>query len=172
MPSIVMTLIGNDRPGLVDSLSATILQHGANWTESRMAHLAGQFAGILRVEVLDENRDALIAALERLDEIGLKVILQKDDASAQSATGPVVHLELVGNDRPGIVRDVSHVLSDLQVNVEEISTECRPSPMSGGELFHATARLQLPADRSVSELRSRLEAIAADLMVDMTLSES
>ena len=118
MPSIVMTLIGRDRPGLVDSLSAVIATHGANWTESRMAHLAGQFAGILRVEVAADKLDGLVQALERLDQIGLEVNLQANDLDgAESLDGPVVQLELVGNDRPGIIRDVSRVFSDLRINV-------------------------------------------------------
>ncbi len=172
MPSIVMTLIGRDRPGLVDSLSAVIATHGANWTESRMAHLAGQFAGILRVEVAADKLDGLVQALERLDQIGLEVNLQANDLDgAESLDGPVVQLELVGNDRPGIIRDVSRVFSDLRINVEDIQSECRTAPMSGGTLFHAAAQLQLPSETSISELRSRLEELAADLMVDITLSE-
>ena len=168
-----MTLIGEDRPGLVDSLAAVIAAQNANWTESRMAHLGGQFAGILRVETEPSNIQALVAALEGLDQVGLQVSVRTGDSESDSSAKPngaTVQLELVGNDRPGIVAEVSHVLSDLGVNVEMIHTECRDAPMSGGQLFHASAQLQLPGDGSVHEVRRRLEEIAADLMVDITIS--
>ena len=87
MPSLVMTLIGADRPGLVRSVAATVTEHGANWLESRMARLAGQFAGILRVDVPENRADGLVQALQQLDRQGLKVIVQKDvgDVGPESA---------------------------------------------------------------------------------------
>ena len=51
MTDLVLTLIGSDRPGLVEAVAEVIAGHGGNWLESRMAHLAGKFAGILRVEI-------------------------------------------------------------------------------------------------------------------------
>lgn len=168
-----MTLIGADRPGLVDSLAAVIADQKANWTESRMAHLGGQFAGILRVETESANIQTLVSALERLDQVGLQVSVRTDDSESAlraKPSGATVQLELVGNDRPGIVAEVSHVLSDLEINVEMIHTECRDAPMAGGQLFHASAQLQLPRNVKVDEVRRRLEEIAADLMVDIAIS--
>lgn len=174
MPSIVMTLIGEDRPGLVESLATIVAQHGANWLESRMAHLAGQFAGILRIDVNSDRVDALVSALEKLDTMGLTVIIQKDDRPTVTAATQFapVQLDLMGNDRPGIVREVTRVLAELNVNVEDICTECKTAPMSGGELFHATARLHLPAGLSLIDLSTRLEEIADDLMVDISVKKA
>ena len=169
MPSLVMTLIGADRPGLVESVAATVAEHGANWLESRMAHLAGQFAGILRVDVPDDRADNLIQALGQLDRQGLKVIVQKEIGPEMFLLIASLRMELVGNDRPGIVREVSRVLAQRQVNVEDFQTECTSAPMSGEKLFRATAQLRLPAGLTRDQLQQDLEQIAQDLMVDIQL---
>jgi len=166
--SLVMTVIGPDKPGLVESLSSVVADHDANWLDSRMAHLAGQFAGILRVGVNPGKSEALIAALEGLGGQGLRVTV----ASSVGDTAvdcPTAHLELVGNDRPGIVRQIAATLSAAGVNVEELATECVDAPMSGDPLFKATATVGLPVGLGVEALRASLERIAHDLMVEITV---
>jgi glycine cleavage system regulatory protein len=172
MPSLVMTLIGADRPGLVQSVAAAVAEHGASWLESRMAHLAGQFAGILRIEVPDEKADELIHVLEQLERQGLRVVVQKQLGPEPARPIASLRMELVGNDRPGIVREVSRVLAQRQVNVEDFQTECVNAPMSGEKLFRATAWLRLPAALTREDLQQDLEQIAHDLMVDIQLVPS
>ena len=171
MTTLVLTIIGNDRPGLVDSLARVVADHGGNWMESRMAHLGGKFAGILRVAVAAERADALVAALGKLDAEGLRVVGEADAVDVVPARFLPYRLELLGNDRPGIVREISHALAERSVNVEDFRTECLDAPMSGGQLFRATAQLRLPRDQDVEDLRRQLEQIAHDLMVDISLSE-
>ena len=173
MPSIVMTLIGKDRPGLVESLAEVVAKHNANWLDGRMSHLAGQFAGILQVDVENDQVQKLVKALSQLDQQGLHVIVETEEGPAnRSKDFSAVEMDLMGNDRPGIVREVSHVLTELDVNVEDIHTEIKAAPMSGGKLFHATAQLRLPAGLTLTELRDRLEQIASDMMVDIKVRES
>jgi len=104
---LVLTLIGHDRPGLVEAVAAIVASHGGNWLESRMAHLAGKFAGILRIEVPSDNATALQAALAALDARGLKVVGEPSDGAGEATSGRTLDLELVGLDRPGIVRELS-----------------------------------------------------------------
>jgi glycine cleavage system regulatory protein len=165
--TLVMTIIGADRPGLVDSVASLVAAHGGNWLESRMARLGGQFAGILRVAVPADNTAALMTALKGLQ--GLSIVAQPDAPAADATPARRLHLELVGHDRPGIVRQISHALATQGVNVEELETECVSAPMSGEILFKARAELQLPAMCSVEVLRRDLEKIAADLIVDLTI---
>jgi glycine cleavage system regulatory protein len=168
--SLVMTIIGADRPGLVSRLAAVIADHGGNWLESRMAHLGGQFAGILRVEVPAEKEPALLAVLQSLGTQGLSVLVQRDRAPAAPRPAPrLAAVELVGHDQPGIVRQISQVLAVHQLNVEELVTHCGSAPMSGETLFYATARVQLPESFPLSRLRATLEQIATDLMVDISV---
>jgi glycine cleavage system regulatory protein len=169
--SLVLTILGADRPGLVEQLAKLVADHEGNWLESRMAHLAGHFAGILRVEVAAANADALTAAVRDLSTSGLESIIHPDPASASTTDPrPLVHLDLMGQDRPGIVRDISRVLAANGVNVEELMTECRAAAETGHPTFHAEAQLRLPATLTADALRTALEAVAADLMVDIKLA--
>lgn len=165
--SLVMTIIGPDRPGLVGRLSAVIADHGGNWLESRMARLGGQFAGILRIQVPSEREQKLLAALQSLED--LSVSTYKDTVAAAPVAQSLAKLEVVGHDRPGIIRQISEVLAQHRVNVEELGTHCESAPMSADLLFHATATVRLPAGCSLAQLQAALETIAADLMVDIAI---
>lgn len=167
--SLVLTILGEDRPGLVDSIAQTVAAHNGNWVESRMARLAGQFAGILRVEVDVDQAEALTTAINLLSEGGLKSTVLADAAEPEASQKPAVHLSLVGQDRPGIVREISRVLATQGVNVEELNTEVTRAATTGQSLFQAEAQLRLPAGLSTETLRNALEEVAADLMVDLSL---
>ena len=167
MPSLILTLIGPDRPGLVDSVAAVVKDQKANWLESRMSHLAGYFAGIVRIEVSAAEADNLVSRLESLEANGLTIVVRRDENAPTEEATPLVKMELVGNDRPGIVSEVSRVFAERNVNVEEFHTECTGAPNSGAILFRANALLRLPSDLSADALQQSLEQIAADLMVDI-----
>jgi glycine cleavage system regulatory protein len=168
---LVMTVIGQDRPGLVDSVAGLVAGHGGNWLESRMSRLGGQFAGILRVEVPSENERALVAALKELETCGLTVVVQPDQAPPEAKAARLNLLDIVGQDRPGIVSQISHALASHGVNVEDLQTECASAAMSGETLFRARARLSIPESSNVAEIRRLLEKIAEDLIVEITLAE-
>ncbi len=170
MADLVLTLIGPDRPGLVEAVAEPITAHGGNWVESRMAHLAGQFAGILRVEVPDEQAAALTEALRGLDRRGLHVTVQRGPRPAVAPRRTLV-VDVVGLDRPGIVREVSHVLAERGVNIEELVTDRTPAPMSAELLFRSRARVNVPDAVDAGELRGRLERLAQDLMVQVKVAE-
>ena len=169
--SLVLTVIGPDRPGLVDALSSAVAAHGANWLESRMARLGGHFAGLLRVSVPDAQSEALRRALRALESEGLRVLALAGDAPEPDPNDRALALELVGLDRPGIIREVSRALALRGVNVEELDTCCESAAMSGETLFRARARLRAPAASSLEELRATLEKIAGELMVDLSLDD-
>jgi glycine cleavage system regulatory protein len=169
--SLVLTVIGDDKPGLVEQLAALVLAAGANWEESRMARLSGKFAGLLRVSVEAERADALAAGLATLDAGGLAVVIKRS-ADPEPGAFRTCGLDLVGNDHPGIIRDISRVLAQHGVNIEELETEVTSAPMSGDALFRARAHLRMPSTMTVDELRGLLEALAGDLMVEVTLEEA
>ena len=169
--ALVMTVIGTDRPGLVDSLAGIVADHGGNWLESRMSRLGGHFAGILRAQVPAESEAALVQALKRLERDGLTVVVHSDRHAPVESNQALVHLEIVGQDRPGIVHQISHALANRGVNVEELNTECASAAMSGEMLFKAQARLRIPESCDLAALREDLERIAGDLIVDVVLRE-
>ena len=173
MTDLVLTLIGPDRPGLVEAVAEVIAGHGGNWLESRMAHLAGKFAGILRVEVPAAQAASLSAALAALQERGLRVVAEPSEGDEPAADDArTMELELVGLDRPGIVREISQILARSGANVEELSTNRSSAPMSGEMLFAAKTRVRLPAHADVAGLRAGLERMASDLMVEIRLVET
>lgn len=168
--ALVLTVIGRDRTGLVEALARAVAEHGGNWLESRMCRLGGEFAGILRVTVPEQRRFALEQALTRLGD--LSVTIRADEPEGAGQTAPLASLEVIGPDRPGIVREISHALAAQGVNVEELLTECLSAPMSGEALFRARARLRLPPRLTLAELRAALEQAAAQIGVEFTLSAS
>jgi glycine cleavage system regulatory protein len=169
---LVMTVIGRDRPGLVESIATIIADHGGNWLESRMCRLGGEFAGILRIHVPAGKQQVLVRALQNLAAQGLSIVGQPDQAPATAGAGKETTLEIVGHDRPGIVRQITHALASQGVNVEELSTECVSAPMSGEMLFKAQAKLLIPDSCNMAALRVELEKIAGDLMVDVSFGQS
>jgi glycine cleavage system regulatory protein len=168
---LVMTIIGPDRPGLVDSIARAVAENGGNWLESRMSHLGGQFAGILRVQVPADSEESLVCALRDLEAQALTIVVQSDRTPPAPAEAARKMLEIVGQDRPGIVHQISHALAAQGVNVEELHTECSSAAMSGETLFKARILVSIPRTCDVLALRRQLEHIAADLIVDVTLAE-
>lgn len=166
---LVLTVIGNDRPGLVEELSGVISAHQGNWLEASMSRLAGQFAGIVRVALPDAQVAPLQGALRALT--GLRVTTAATDAD-DARPKRLLLLSLVGHDRIGIVREVSQVLARHAVNVEKLNTRIASAPMSAETLFHADAELAAAPDLDARALKSELERLSDDLMVDITIVEN
>lgn len=167
--SLVLTIIGDDRPGIVEDLSQHIVAAGANWEESWMAHLAGKFAGVLRISVDDERGEELATRLRALEAGGLTIALERSGVSAPAHRA--FGLELVGQDHPGIVREIAHALKGRGINIEELETGVERAPMTGEQLFRARAQLRIPPQLPIEEIRGVLEALAQDLMVDLTFDD-
>jgi glycine cleavage system regulatory protein len=169
LANLVMTVLSPDRPGLVETLAARVARHGGNWLESRMCRLGGQFTGIVRAEIPATKIDELTQALQLLEADGLRIHLHIEKADRPAVAGTLASLDFVGQDRPGILLQISTVLASHRVNVEELASERVSAPMDGNMLFQARATVLLPPDLAVALLRADLEKIAADLMVDVQL---
>lgn len=171
--TLILSVIGPDRPGLVESVAAVVSAHGGNWLESRMARLGGQFAGIVRIELPSDRESALREALRAGAARGVSVTVAaaEPDMGRNAVEAGVVRtrLSLVGHDRPGIVRQVTAVLAAHGANVEDFSSGTESAPMTGDRLFRAMALVALPPRTDHAALRRALEEIAEDLMVDVDL---
>ncbi len=170
MTELVVTLIGPDHPGIVDSVSEVVAAHGGNWLESRMAHLAGKFAGVLCVEVADEQTAALEEALARLELSGLRIIVERSTPEPRPLHP--MEIELVGLDRPGLVHEISALLAAHRINVEDLATDREMAAHSGDPMFRAHIRVVIPEGMDVTVLRGALERLAGDLMVEIRLAEA
>ena len=173
MTPLVMTFVGDDRPGLVNAISQRIADCGATWLESRSAQLAGKFAGILLVSVPDANLARLESSLRDLEPAGLHIAIERG-APPQAETPPkrLVTLAIVGAERPGIVRDVTQALNKLGVNIEELASGLESAPFSGLQMFRATARLSAPDGLALDDLRRALERLAGEIAVDLAIDDA
>lgn len=168
--TLVLTVIGPDRPGIVEALSKAIEGNEGNWLASRMCNLGGQFAGILSLEVPSERKEAFLGALKALSKEGLEAVAHEGLSAAEDAPCTrLATLEVVGHDRPGIVRRISRALSVMGFNVEELTSERSSAPMSGEMIFTANIKICVPEDGDMDALSKEIEAIESDLMVDVIL---
>ena len=169
--SLVVTIIGPDRPGIVNQLSDCAERFGANWAASRMARLAGEFAGMVHFEVPKASADALSAALRALGSSGLRIVVNRSDEASAPSTLRSVELELVGDDRLGIVSNLTRILAERGVSIESIHTEIVRGGVSGRQTFKIGAHLLVPADYPVDELRRELGTLANEMTLDVALGE-
>ena len=168
--SLVLTVVGDDRAGLVAALADVVSAHGGNWEHSQLAELAGTFAGIVVVSVPDDRVAALRESLDLLDGL-LKVTVHAGAAGPVPDDLPELTLSVLGNDHPGIVRQISAVLSRHLISIEDLSSETREAPMAGGRLFEARVVARLPRDADLAAIRSDLEELAAEILVDISVAD-
>ncbi len=169
--SLVVTIIGADRQGIVSSLAERAQRFGANWAASRMTRLAGEFAGMVHLEVPRENADALATALRALASSGLQVMVARSDGANVANTLRVVELELVGEDRLGIVSNLTKLLAGRGISIESIHTDILRSGVSGKQTFKVEAHLLVPISVSVDALRQEVGSLAREMMLDIALGE-
>jgi len=169
--ALIVSIVGTDRHGIVRSLAERAERYGANWAASRMTRLAGEFAGMVHFDVPRENADALTNALRSLDSSGLQVVVAKSDGANVSDSIKSVELELVGDDRVGIVSNLTKMLAERNISIENIHTEIVRSGVSGKQTFKIGAHLLVPGKLSIDELRQELGALAHEMTVDIALGE-
>lgn len=167
MTTLVLTIVGDDRAGLVAAVAEVIGSHGGNWENSQLAELAGAFAGIVEVSVAADRADALREALEGVEGL-VTVAIPGRGATTDAAPAHRFTFEVLGNDRPGIVRELSSTLSAHTVSIERMTSETRDAAMAGGRLFEATITAAVPASVDVDALAAELERLALELQVDVT----
>lgn len=161
---LILSVMAADRPGIVERIAEVVAREGGSWQESRLATMAGRFAGIVRVRLEQESYGGLQTALQALREEGLSIQIEVGEADAEAAES--YWIEVVGNDRSGIVREVTRALAAQQVNVIDLATEVEPASMSGGLLFRARLELGLGPGQSIDDVVQALEDLSPDLMID------
>lgn len=161
----VLTVIAEDRPGLVETLAEVVANHDGNWVDSEMARLGGEFAGILLVTTPSERSEEFRSALDRLSEDGISVTL-RDAVQTAAPTGEKARLSVIGRDHPGIVLEVTHVLAERGANVDHLHTTVFTASMSGDPMFSAQIDVTLPDGLSADAISGALEEIAGDIMVE------
>jgi glycine cleavage system regulatory protein len=164
---VILTVIGSDRPGLTAALAQAVLAAGGNWLESHLARLAGRYVGSVLVEIAADQLAALHKAVAAVDADGLNVTLVDAGDAAATTAGAELCLELVAQDRPGIVNELAQALSPLGVNIESLETTVEDGAWSGERLFRAEVVARLPAGVTETDVQAALEGVSAEIMVDL-----
>lgn len=168
---LVISIIAADRPGIVERIADLVESRSGNWVDSSMARLGGDFAGIVRVSLPSAYVDGLRADLDALATEGVTVSV-REGTSQTKVKGDWVRLEVTGGDQPGIVHTISSVLSNHGISIDEFETRVEPTSMAGGDLFTAEAWLLAPEAIDLEKVRSELETIAADIMIELSFYEA
>ena len=169
MQNIVFTFVGDDKAGLVERISEKVAEHRGNWLESRLAQMAGKFAGIVSVAIDDKHVELLLQDLASLADAGLTVVAERSDSEGPAAGHAAARLKILGNDRPGIVHEISAALAALKINIQELSSEVQSAPMAGIPLFAATIDIDLPAEPKLAQLQEHIQDAAEHLDIDIHL---
>ena len=169
--SLVITLIGPNKTGIINAVSKVIAQHSANWLDSHMANFAGQFAGIVHINVVDSESDALKQSLLRLNSEQLQICIADPTSGVSEQHGQLLKLALVGQDHPGIVKDISEALATNDISIEELETEINSGSMSGEMMFEAKALICVPPSLTIDELELTLQTVSKGLMVDVIIED-
>ncbi len=168
--TLILTVVGSDRPGLVAAVADIVDEHGANWENSQLAELAGVFAGVIEVSVASDRAADLESALRGLEGL-LSVTVHPGAPARDMGDSRALTVRVLGNDRPGIVREVSAVLGAHDLSIDDMTTTTRDAAMSGGRLFEANVVAKIPASVDLDRLRADLERLATEIQVDITLAE-
>lgn len=171
MTTLVLTVVGADRAGLVATIADVVDAHGGNWETSQLAELAGAFAGVVEVSVGADRADDLRTALAALDGLLTVAVHTGAGRGADAAPPRALAIDVIGNDRPGIVREISSALRAHDVSIDRMTTETREAAMYGGRLFEAHVAARVPASVDLAAVRAQLERIATEIQVDLTLAD-
>ena len=164
---VILTAVGSDRPGLTQALADAVYAAGGNWLESHLSRLGGKYVGSVLVEI--DDVPAFEQAIRTVDAAGLDVSIVPA-GEAPAVRGALQSIELVGQDRPGIVREVTAVLAGLGVNIEDFVTTTENGAWSGELLFRAQARVTIPPGVAADSVQAALEAISGEIMVDFSFA--
>lgn len=169
MHSLIVSFISSDRPGIIESVSTVVNRHGGNWLESRMAHMAGKFVGIVRIGIEQPHVNLLRDALLQLNTDTFTLTIDESIPTQSQETFATFSLGILGQDRPGIMQEVSIALAQCQINVIEMNTNITSAPMTAEPLFDAQGIIAVPLTIKETELAELLEKVANTLNVDISL---
>ncbi|MFT6791009.1 MAG: glycine cleavage system regulatory protein [Cellvibrionaceae bacterium] len=168
---LIITLLAEDKPGIIQRLSDVVANAGGSWLESRLSQLAGQFAGILMVSIGSDHVENLVQALKDLEGSGIQIMVKEASENQPITKNKIMDFELMGPDRTGIISEIAHAFTESGINVEDLETHCSSTPWSGESLFEAKGTLIAPEQLNKDELLDKLDAIQNAIGVNITLSE-
>jgi glycine cleavage system regulatory protein len=165
MKTLIIGLVGADKPGLIDSIAQKVYTAEGNWLSSNFSHMAGQFAGFAEVQVPIDAIDTLTKTLSNIPDLHIQV---HGGDKTKETDSSLVSIDVVGNDRKGIVQELSSTLNSFELNIVKFESRCESAPNWGSILFKAKAIIHTSEQFDLDELQEALENIANDIVVELT----
>ncbi|MGI9294844.1 MAG: glycine cleavage system protein R [Pseudomonadales bacterium] len=167
---LVLSFIAADQPGLVEKVARIVAAENGNWLESRLAHLAGRFAGIVKISVAAANGDALKSKLQSLASEQFQIIIEDELPGSSGTNMHQLQLDIIGSDRPGIVKEIAQALSTRDINVDEMASNITSAPMTAEALFEAKVTISIHENANMDDLQEALDAIANELTLEVNVN--
>jgi glycine cleavage system regulatory protein len=166
MKPMIFTLVGRDKPGLIESLAQTVFDMGGNWLASNFSHMAGHFAGFVQIDLPESKYTQLVDTFSRHSDLQIHLVQGSAVDASEVATAQI---DIMGNDKPGIVQELTSILAQFNINIIKFDSSCGSAPNWGSSMFRACATISMAKDFDLEPLREALEEVANDLMVDIDL---
>ena len=170
--SIVLTLTGKDRIGIVEEVTKLLLDLGGNVETSRMARLGGEFAILMLASMPGEQLASLARNIGQLTSQGYKITTSQT-AQIYAETHPegLLHqVEIHGADHEGIVHGIAHYLSQRNINIESMDTGTTRAPVSGTPLFTMSALVAVPESLRNEDWEGELKQVADHLNMEIKVT--
>jgi len=164
----IVSFIGNDRTGLVEQVAECIRRHEGNWLQSQLSYLEGKFAGLILIDLPPEHAQNLETDLTQLPS-GKASVRVTPVSGAETTTSASHRLDVLGPDRAGIIKEVSHALSEANINIVAMETRVENAPFTGEPMFKAQLEVNVPVNVDVGILHARLEEIAEAMTLEIDL---
>ncbi len=170
---LVITALGEDRPGIVGALSEVLTSRKLNIEDSRMSVLGGEFAILMLVCGANDAIDDFINSVNTLeDSLNMKLLVKLTESREVESILVPCSVEVVAIDHPGIVQDITGFFSQRQINIVKMDTSCYPAAHTGATMFALHMMIGVPADQSITRLRDDFAILCDDLNLDASLSIS
>jgi glycine cleavage system regulatory protein len=171
MIELVLTIIGRDRAGVVASLADVVRFHEGNWKRSELAEIAGTFAGVVVVEVGADRVDEFLTNLLVLRDQGLHVTAQQAEGPVAAPDADEVRLRLTGDDRPGVVHEISTAISDAGISISRLGTVTDLPGEDGGRRFEITVQLSVPVGTDLDVVLDSIVGVGVRLGIALNLED-
>ncbi len=167
---LVLSALGEDRPGIINELSRCVLNNGCNISDSRMTVLGGEFAILL---LIDGNWNTIakledqVAGLE--ERLGLSITTRRTARKATRKDLLPYGVDVVSLDQPGIVYNLAGFFSKRQINIQEMATSSYAAAHTGTPMFSVHLTIDIPASLQISVLREEFMDFCDQLNLDAVM---
>ncbi|HXV80661.1 MAG TPA: ACT domain-containing protein [Candidatus Binatia bacterium] len=168
---LILTAVGPDQVGLVEKIAAFIARHGCNIEDSKMAVFCGEFALIILISGESGNLHKIANNYRGLEiETSLAIAIKTPTSRKPPESFLPYTLTASCMDHPGIVYQISGILSSFGINIESMETKTYAAPVSGTPIFRLEADLSVPTKTNINSLRQRFAEVQREENIDIELS--